>query len=71
MSKFQVHIAVNVTSFAVVEVEAANEIEANQIVADSIDKQGWGSPYWQETTDWDTDWQNADDLRVVGWEGMQ
>jgi hypothetical protein len=51
-------------------VEAANEIEANQIVADSIDKQGWGSPYWQETTDWDTDWQNADDLRVVGWEGM-
>ena len=44
MSKFQVHIAVNVTSFAVVEVEAANEIEANQIVADSIEKQGWGSP---------------------------
>ena len=70
MSKFQVHIAVNVTSFAVVEVEAANEIEANQIVAASIEKQRWGSPYWQETTDWDTDWQNADDLRVVGWEGM-
>ena len=70
MSKFQVHIAVNVTSFAFVEVEAANEIEANQIVAASIDKQGWVSPYWQETTDWDTDWQSADDLRVVGWEGM-
>jgi len=42
MDKFQVHIAVNVTSFAVVKVEAANEIEANQIVAASIEKQGWG-----------------------------
>ena len=70
MSKFQVHIAVNVTSFAAVEVEAVSEIEANRIVAGSIEKDGWESPYWQEANDWDTDWQNAEDLRVVGWEGM-
>lgn len=69
MSKFQVHIAVNVASFAAVEVEAENEIEANRIVAESIEKNGWESPYWQAANDWDTDWLNAEDLRVVGWEG--
>jgi hypothetical protein len=69
MSNFQVQIAVNVPSFAAVEVEAENEIDANRIVAESIEKDGWESPYWQETADWETDWQNADDFRVVGWEG--
>ena len=68
MPKHTVHIAVNVTNFATVEVEAPDETAANRIVAESIEKQGWDSLYWQETTDWDTDWQNADDLRVVGWE---
>jgi hypothetical protein len=68
MGKHTVHVAVNVTSFAAVEVEAPDEIAAHRIVAESIKKKGWESPYWQETVDWDTDWQNADDFRVVGWE---
>jgi hypothetical protein len=68
MGKHTVHVAVNVTSFAAVEVEAPDEIAAHRIVAESIEKDGWESPYWQETADWETDWQNADDFRVVGWE---
>lgn len=67
-TKYQVPIAVTVASFAAVEVEAVSEIEANRIVAESIERDKWESPYWQEAHDWDTDWQNAEDLRVVGWE---
>lgn len=65
MEKFKVIIAVNVSSYASVEVEAPNEIEANRIVAESIQKLVWDSPYWQDAADWDTDWSAAEDLRVV------
>lgn len=65
MKKYEVIIAVDVPSYATVMVEASDEAEANRIVTESIKTQEWASPYWQDTTDWDTDWTAAEDLRVV------
>jgi hypothetical protein len=58
-------IAVTVNSYAPVQVEAPSELEAARIVQESIDKEGFDSPYWDQAQDWDTDWQQAENLRVL------
>lgn len=66
MSEFTVTLAVNVPSYCDIEVQAASQEDADRIVAESIKKHSWSSPYWQDADNWDTDWINADDLRVLG-----
>lgn len=66
MNKFTVTIAVNVPSYCDLEVEAASQEDADRIVAESIKEHSWSSPYWYNAEGWDTDWCEADDLRVLG-----
>jgi hypothetical protein len=65
MQKYNVIISVTVESFATLEVEANNEMEANRIVEESISKDKFNSPFWLQADEWDTDFNNATDLRVV------
>lgn len=65
MKKYEVIIAVDVPSYATVVVEAADEAEANRLVTESIKTQEWLSPYWQDATEWATDWSAAENLRVT------
>lgn len=60
-----VTIAVTVDSFAEVQVETDSQAEAHRLVQESIEKEGFNSPYWIKSENWDTDWLNAQDLRVV------
>lgn len=60
-----VTIAVTVDSFAEVEVETDSQSEAYRLVQESIEKEGFNSPYWIKSENWDTDWLNAQNLRVV------
>lgn len=60
-----VTIAVTVDSFAEVEVETDSQAEACRLVQESIEKEGFNSPYWIKSENWDTDWLNAQDLRVI------
>lgn len=62
---FPVIIAVDVTSYCTIQLEADSDVAAAEIVARSIAEEGWESPFWQRAADWDTDWQNAADLRVI------
>ena len=65
MKKFKVTVAVDVPSYAQVEVEAASEEAAYRIVTADIEMRGWESRFYVDAEDWDTDWCNADNLRVV------
>jgi hypothetical protein len=61
----KVTIAVTLDSFAEVEVETDSQAEAYRLVQESIEKEGFNSPYWIKSENWDTDWSAAEDLRVV------
>ena len=63
--KFKVTIAVDVPSYAEVEVEAESEEAACKLVAEDIEKNGWESRYYQSAEDWDDDWMNSENLRVL------
>jgi hypothetical protein len=62
----KVTIAVTVVSCCTLDVEAPDALEAHRLVEQSLDKEGWLSPYYQNAFDWDTDWDNADNLRILG-----
>ena len=63
--KFKVTIAVDVPSYAQVEVEAENEEAAYKIVAEDIAKNSWESRFYQQAENWDDDWMNSENLRTV------
>ncbi len=63
--KFKVTIAVDVPSYAEVEVEAETEEAAYKLVAEDIGKNGWESRYYQQAEGWDDEWMNAENLRTV------
>jgi len=65
MKNHIVVMAVSVVSYASVEVEASDEAEAKRIVSESIANEGFSSPFWFEAEGWETDMNNADDLRVI------
>jgi hypothetical protein len=46
MEKYRVLLSVNVDSYATIEVEAVNEVEASRIVEESFKKEGFNSQYW-------------------------
>jgi hypothetical protein len=62
----KVTIAVTVESYCTLNVEAPDALEAHRLVEQSLDKEGWHSPYYQNASDWDTDWDNAENLRILG-----
>jgi hypothetical protein len=66
--KYPVTLAVTVSSYCTIEVEAKSQAAADEKVAKSIESKQWGSPYWRTANDWDTDWNNADNLRVLGFD---
>ena len=63
--KFKVTLAVDVPSYAAVEVEAATEEAAYEIVTADIEANGWESRFFAAAEGWDDDWTNAENLRVV------
>ena len=66
MPKFTVTIAVNVPSYADIEVEAESPEQAEELVAKSFESEGWYSPYYTECDlrVWN-DSLEREDLRVV------
>ena len=67
MPKFTVTIAVNVPSYADIEVEAESQAQAEELVAKSFESEGWNSPYYAEgdLRVWNDSFDAAEDLRVV------
>lgn len=63
--QYEVTIAVNVPSYAVVNVTADSQAHAEQLVEQSIERDGWNSRFYLTFPDWKDDWSGADDLRVV------
>ena len=65
MSQHTVIIAVTVQSYCNITLDAESEQEAQRIVQDSINKNSFQSPFYQNAEDWDTDWGNAENLRLT------
>ena len=63
--QYEVTIAINVPSYAVVNVTADSQAHAEQLVEQSIERDEWNSKFYREVTEWSDDWSGADDLRVV------
>jgi hypothetical protein len=63
--KHNIIIAATVQSYCNSAVEAETEQEAERLVQDSIDKEGFDSPFYRNAEDWDTDWLNAENLRIL------
>ena len=63
--KYNIIIAVTVQSYCSIAVDAETEQEADRLVQDSIAKEGFGSPFYQNAEDWETEWDNAENLRIV------
>jgi hypothetical protein len=63
--KYNIIIAATVQSYCSIAVDAETEQEAERFVQESIDKEGFDSPFYQSAEDWDTDWLNAENLRIV------
>ena len=65
MTKHTVIIAVTVQSYCNITLDAESEQEAQRIVQDSINKNSFHSAFYQNAEDWDTDWDNAENLRLT------
>lgn len=65
MTKHTVIIAVTVQSYCNITLDAESEQEAQRIVQDSINKNSFQSAFYQNAEDWDTDWDNAENLRLT------
>ena len=63
--KHNIIIAATVQSYCSIAVDAETEQEAERLVQESIDKEGFESPFYQNSGEWDTDWLNAENLRIV------
>ena len=63
--KHEILIAVTLNSYCTIQVEAPTAKEAERLVQESFRKDHWDSPYYQQAEDWDTGWNEADDLRIV------
>ena len=65
MTKHTVIIAVTVQSYCNITLDAESEQEAQRIVQESINKDSFQSAFYQNAKDWDTDWDNAENLRLT------
>ena len=65
MTKHTVIIAVTVQSYCNITLDAESEQEAQRIVQESINKDSFQSAFYQNAEDWDTDWDNAENLRLT------
>ena len=65
MTKHTVIIAVTVESYCNITLDAESEQEAQRIVQESINKDSFQSAFYQNAEDWDTDWDNAENLRLT------
>ena len=65
MKMFTVIVAADVPSYGKVQVEAASEEEANRIVNESFERDGFASPFWDAADDFDSDWSSCDNLRTI------
>ena len=65
MTKHTVIIAVTVQSYCNITLDAESEPEAQSIVKESINKDSFQSTFYQNAEDWDTDWDNAENLRLT------
>ena len=55
MKNVIVIVAADVPSYGKVQVEAVSEEEANRIVNESFERDGFASPYWDAADDFDSD----------------
>ena len=55
MKNVIVFVAADVPSYGKVEVEAVSKEEANRIVNESFERDGFASPYWDAADDFDSD----------------
>ena len=65
MKKFTVIVAADVAHYGRVDVEATSAAEAERIVAESFESEGFESPYWDAANGFRPDWSNCQDLRTV------
>ncbi len=65
MKTFTVIVAANVPTYGRVKVEAASEEDANRIVNESFERDGFASPFWDAADDFDSDWSNCENLRTI------
>ena len=63
--KFTVIVATDVPNYGKVDVEATSAAEAERIVAESFESEGFESPYWGAANGFRLDWSNCQDLRTV------
>ncbi len=63
--KFTVIVATDVPNYGRVDVEAPSATEAERIVAESFESEGFESPYWDAAIGFRPDWSNCQDLRTV------
>jgi len=63
--KFTVIVAADVPNYGKVDVEATSAAEAERLVAESFEREGFESPNWKEATGFEPDWSNCQDLRTV------
>jgi hypothetical protein len=62
---FEVDVAVEVTAYRRVVVEAASAAAARKSVERAIRRDGWSAAVWQGPGEWKPDWGQARDLRVL------
>ena len=65
VKKFTVIVATDVPIYGKVDVEATSAAEAERIVAESFESEGFESPYWDAANGFKPDWSNCQDLRTV------
>lgn len=65
VKKFTVIVATDVPNYGKVDVEATSAAEAERIVAESFESEGFESPYWGAANGFRPDWSNGQDLRTV------
>ncbi len=63
--KFTVIVAADVPNYGRVDVEATSAAEAERLVAESFEREGFDSLYWEVAAGFEPDWSNCQDLRTV------
>lgn len=63
--KFTVIVAADVPNFGRVDVEATSAAEAERLVAESFEREGFESLYWEVSAGFEPDWSACQNLRTV------
>ena len=65
MKKFTVIVAADVPHYGRIDVEATSAAEAERLVAESFEREGFDSLFWEVAAGFEPDWSNCQDLRTV------